>query len=131
MTFSNNAFIRYGALVVGAVLAVAQTCILLSASRSTAEFQTELLTGTGWLFFVFLAPYVVLALIMCEVTLRSRLVIGAGSTLALGIAMLAYSVTSGGHPISPIDVQMFDPMLLIVGLQIIIAVFAARCHRGR
>jgi hypothetical protein len=130
MTKTKHVIIRFGSILVGTLLAVGQTYTQLSSSKSATEFRNELFTGTGWLFFVYLIPYIVLMVMLNRPVTRTRLLIAVGGSLALGAGALFNSIMSA-HPVSPIDTPMFDPGLLIVLSQVIITVAILRGGNGR
>jgi hypothetical protein len=112
---TTTAIIRYATLIAGLGIAAFLTAKLLSYA-SQAEFMTELFTGSGWAFFVYITPYVLFTLSLKQETSVRRLTISAIGMVLLGLLMVrnALSISS----VNPIDVPIFDPSLGLVAAQL-------------
>jgi hypothetical protein len=91
---------------------------------SSPEFWTEFFTGTGTQFILYGFPYVLFASLLRKSDTTRNLVMGAIITIALGLIMIAISVTAQ-TAIRPEDVPIFDSSIVIVFIQLVSIIILA------
>jgi amino acid transporter len=131
MNFISKPMLRYSTLVIGLIFSVTLTAHLLSTSTSDAEFWTELTSGSGLAFFLYLLPYGAYFLFSKAEKSIKRLSYETGAILLLGL-ILVISALMPKASVRPEDVAILDPSILLILLQlVIVAGFAGLRNQSR